>query len=378
VSLLSLLSDLVAIPSVNPSLVPGAAGESAIADAIGHAMRRAGLDVVVDEALPGRPNVVGVLEGRGRGRSLMFCGHTDTVGVEGMEQPFTPVVRDGRLYGRGAQDMKGGLAAMLDAAASIASTGLRRGRLVVACVADEEYASAGADCLVEAWTADGAIVTEPTDLAIGIAHKGFSAAQVVVRGRAAHGSRPADGRDAIFRMGRVLSRLEALDRALASGRRDPLVGPASVHASIVHGGGELSSYPALCTLQFERRTIPGEQTDASVREMRDILAALAAEDPDFSADVSLLLARPPYAIDAAHPLVAALGAACTDAHVEPRCSGLSFWTDAAILGAAGVPSALFGPGGAGLHGAVEYVILSEVDACRDALTGLARRWCEGG
>jgi acetylornithine deacetylase len=377
VALLRLLSDLVAIPSVNPSLVPGAPGERDIADTIAAALRRAGLDVAIDDALPGRPNVVGLLEGRAPGRSLMLCGHTDTVGVEGMEAPFTPVVREGCLYGRGAQDMKAGLAAMIDAAATIASAGLARGRLVVACVADEEYASAGADRLVETWTTDGAVVTEPTDLAIGTAHKGFSAAEVVVRGRAAHGSRPAEGRDAIVHMGRVLARLEALDRALREGPGDPRLGPGSVHASVIRGGGELSSYPAACTLQFERRTIPGEATDAAVREMLEILAAIAEEDPEFSADVSLLLARPSYSIDASHPLVTDLAASCARRHVEPRHEGLSFWTDAAILGAAGVPTVLFGPGGAGLHATVEYVRLAEVEACRDVLVELARRWCGG-
>jgi acetylornithine deacetylase len=377
-SVVHLLSDLVAIPSVNPSLLPGATGEGAIAGHIAAVLRRAGLDVVVEEVLPGRPNVVGVLEGRAPGRSLMLCGHTDTVGVEGMEAPFTPVVRDGRLYGRGAQDMKAGLAAMIDAAEAIAAGGLARGRLVVACVVDEEYASAGADHLVRSWRADGAVVAEPTDLAIGVAHKGFSAAEVVVRGRAAHGSRPADGRDAILHMGRVLARLEAHDRALQAGHSDPLLGPASLHASVVHGGGELSSYAALCTLQFERRTIPGEPVDASAREMRAILDALAAEDPEFSADVSLLLARPSYAIDVTHPIVAELAASCADRHVTSRPGGLSFWTDAAILGEAGVPAVLFGPGGAGLHGAVEYVTLGEVEACREVVVRLARRWCEGG
>jgi acetylornithine deacetylase len=377
VSVLSLLSDLVAIPSVNPSLVPGAPGESAIADAIARVLRRAGLDVAVHDALPGRPNVVGVVEGRGEGRSLLLCGHTDTVGVDGMEAPFAPAVRDGRLYGRGAQDMKGGLAAMIDAAVQIAAGGLRGGRVIVACVVDEEYASAGADRLVEEWRAEGAIVTEPTGLALGIAHKGFSAAELVVRGRAAHGSRPADGRDAILRMGRVLARLEAHDRALQAGPLDPLLGPASLHASLIHGGGELSSYPATCRLQFERRTLPGEEVDAALREAQAILAALRAEDPEFSADVSLLLARPSYEIAPAHPLVAALASACKDQRIEPQLEGLSFWTDAAILGAARTPSVLFGPGGAGLHGPVEFVDLAEVERCRDVLVALARRWCEG-
>lgn len=376
-SLVSLLADLVAIPSVNPSLVPGAPGEAAMVDHLASVLRRGGLDVVVDEVRPGRPNVIGVLDARAPGRSLMFCGHTDTVGVEGMEQPFTPVLRDGRLYGRGAQDMKGGLAAMIDAALAVAARGLRRGRLVVACVADEEYASVGADRLVETWGADGAIVTEPTALALGTAHKGFSAAEVLVRGRAAHGSRPGDGRDAILRMGRVLARLEQLDRALAEGRRDPLLGPGSLHASLIRGGGELSSYPAVCSLQYERRTIPGEPTDASVLEMREILASLAADDPELSAEVSLLLARPPYSIDATHPLVQTLGTACAGVGIEPRHDGLSFWTDAAILGEAGTPTVLFGPGGAGLHGAVEYVHVADVEGCRDALAECVRRWCEG-
>ena len=209
-----LARDLVAIDSVNPSLVPGAAGEGEIAAAIAQHMRRIGLDVVLQEAAPGRPNVIGVLEGRAPGRSLMFCGHVDTVGVDGMDAPFAPEIRDGRLYGRGSQDMKGGVAAMIDAARVASDRGFARGRLVIAAVVDEEYASIGADALVKEWRADGAVVTEPTDLQVAIGHKGFAWIDIVTRGRAAHGSRPRDGRDAIMRMGRVLQRLEALDRTL--------------------------------------------------------------------------------------------------------------------------------------------------------------------
>ena len=161
------------------------------------------MDVEVYDALPGRPNVVGMADGRERGPTLMFCGHLDTVGVDGMPAPFDPLERDGRLYGRGAQDMKGGIAAMIHAAESVLHRGgLRKGRLIVAAVADEEYGSAGADALVTRSAADYAVITEPTDLQVGVAHKGFSAADIVMHGRAAHGSRPADGRDAILRMGR--------------------------------------------------------------------------------------------------------------------------------------------------------------------------------
>jgi acetylornithine deacetylase len=145
---IKLLRDLVAIDSVNPSLVPGAAGEAQIAEAVAAHLRRIGLDVEMQEAAEGRSNVIGVLEGRGPGRSLMLCGHVDTVGVEGMRAPFDPVERDGRLYGRGAQDMKGGVAAMIDAARIVAQDGLAAGRLIVAAVVDEEYASVGADALV--------------------------------------------------------------------------------------------------------------------------------------------------------------------------------------------------------------------------------------
>src|SRR5688572_15007602 len=212
---IALLRDLVAIDSVNPLLVPGAAGERAVARRVADEMRAIGLAVEVIEAAPGRPNVVGTLHGPVPGRSLMFCGHTDTVGVAGMTRPFEPELRDGRMYGRGAQDMKGGVAAMLDAARTVAASGgLAAGRLIVAAVVDEEHSSLGADALVATHRADAAVVTEPTGLDVAVAHKGFQWVAVETRGRAAHGSRPREGRDAILRMGRVLSALEALDRRL--------------------------------------------------------------------------------------------------------------------------------------------------------------------
>ena len=264
---ISLVRDLVAIDSVNPSLVPGAAGEAQVADALASHMRYMGLDVHLQEVAPGRPNVIGVLNGVERGRSLMFCGHIDTVGVAGMEAPFDPIEREGRLYGRGAQDMKGGVAAMIDAARVARSRGWRKGRLVIAAVVDEEYVSIGADALVGEWKADAAIVTEPTDLQIGVGHKGFAWATVETRGRAAHGSRPKDGRDAIMRMGRVLNRLERLDCELQARSPHPLIGTGSLHASIIEGGRELSSYPDGCRLQVERRTVPGESVQTFVASL---------------------------------------------------------------------------------------------------------------
>jgi acetylornithine deacetylase len=370
-----LARDLVAIDSVNPSLVPGAAGEAEIASAIAEHMRRIGLDVVIHEAAPDRPNVIGVLEGRAPGQSLMLCGHIDTVGVDGMDAPFAPEIRDGRLYGRGSQDMKGGVAAMIDAARVAKDRGFARGRLIVAAVVDEEYASIGADALVKAWTADGAVVTEPTDLQVAIGHKGFAWIDIITHGRAAHGSRPLDGRDAIMRMGRVLQRLETLDRTLQSGTPHPILGTGSLHASIISGGRELSSYPDVCRLQMERRTVGTESGETALAEVSAILDALRHEDREFEARAQLTFARPPYELPADHRLPRLLLDAATALGARSAKVGMSFWTDAAVLGAAGIPAVLFGPGGAGLHSREEYVTTNDVVTCRDALSRLIEAWC---
>ena len=374
-SVISLLRDLVAIDSVNPSLVPGAVGEREIASAIAEHMRRIGLDVQMQEAAPGRPNVIGVIEGRAQGRSLMFCGHIDTVGVAGMDGPFDPRIGSDRLYGRGSQDMKAGVAAMIDAAREIAARGMNRGRLIVAAVVDEEYASVGADALVTQWTADAAVVTEPTDLQIAVGHKGFAWVDVETLGRAAHGSRPREGRDAIMRMGRVLQRLEALDRELQARPPHPIMGTGSLHAAIVSGGRELSSYPDRCSLQIERRTIAGEEGESARDEVAGILDRLRSEDPEFEGTARLTFSRPPYELSPDHPLPRTLAAAAVQAGCTTTTTGMSFWTDAAILAGAGIPSVLFGPGGAGLHSIEEYVRISEVIACRDALSRLVVDWC---
>lgn len=369
---ISLLCDLVATNSVNPSLVPGAPGEAAVAEVARAAMAAAGLDVEVEDVLPGRPNVVGVLEGREPGPTVMLCGHLDTVGIEGMAAPFTPRIDDGALYGRGSQDMKGGLAAMIGAAQRLAPT-WTRGRLIVAGVIDEEYESAGAEALVKKWRADFAIVTEPTDLQMAVAHKGFAWLEITVHGRAAHGSRPAEGRDAIMQMGRVLHLLDHRDKSLQSRPPAGLQGVASLHASIISGGRELSVYPDRCVLQMERRTVSGEEGEMPLLEVRAMLAALTSVLPDFRAEVKLLTTRPPYALDPAHALPQALAASLKSRALAADAVGMSFWTDAAILAEAGIPSILFGPSGAGLHSVEEYVDTDSVLVCRDVLAETVER-----
>lgn len=365
---IDLLRDLIAIDSVNPGLVAGGAGERAIADDIAGRLRREGIDAEIREVENGRPNVVAVIEGREKGPALMFCGHTDTVGVEGMTAPFDPVIRDGRVYGRGAQDMKGGVAAMLAAAIAIAKRGgPKKGRIVVAAVVDEEYLSIGADALVKDVRADAAIITEPTDLVVGVGHKGYAWVEVTTHGRAAHGSRADEGIDAIARMGRVLTALEDLDRALATGDAHPLLGHPSLHASLIDGGRELSTYPDRCVLKLERRTVEGEPSGVALTEVEAILDRLRAQDPTFRADARQLFERVPYVTPNDHALPQILG----------RTRGaMTFWTDAAILGAAGIPTVVFGPGGAGLHGIEEFAWIDQVIECRDALVDAAERFCQ--
>lgn len=370
---LTLLEELVAIDSVNPSLVPGARGEADIARRVTAECIAAGLSVEVVEIAPGRPNVVGVLEGRAPGPALMLCGHLDTVGVDGMDVPFRPERREGRLYGRGAQDMKGGVAAMLGAARVLAERGgLARGRLIVAAVVDEEHASIGAEALAATWRADAAVITEPTGLNVAVAHKGFEWIEVETRGRAAHGSRPREGRDAILRMGRVLGRLESLDRELQARPAHPLLGVASLHASLVAGGRELSSYPDRCSLQIERRTLSDETVGVGLEDVNRILRELRAEDAEFDAGARLMFGRAAYQVPSAAALPHMLVQAAASQKHDAARVGVSFWSDAAILGAAGIPTVLFGPGGAGLHSREEYVLMQDVCVCRDVLVAFAR------
>src|SRR4051794_2441057 len=247
--LTTLLSSLVAADSVNPSLVVGGAGENEIAGLIEGWARDAGLETERVEETPGRPSVLVRARGVGEGRTLLLCGHIDTVNVEGMADAHTPRIDGDRLYGRGAYDMKAGVAAALIAAREASRMGLA-GDVVVAAVADEEHASLGVQEALRHVSADAAVVTEPTELELAVAHKGFVWSEIEVTGRAAHGSRPHLGVDAILKMGAVLAGLEELDRELAH-RTHPMLGRGSLHASLIQGGVELSSYPAQCTLSVE-------------------------------------------------------------------------------------------------------------------------------
>ena len=369
-----LLAALVAIDSVNPALVPGGAGEGEIAAFVAAWLAARGLEVTVDEPLAGRPSVVAVARGTGGGASLMLNAHLDTVNVDGMERPHEPVVRDGRLYGRGAYDMKGGLAAIMLAGAAAARERLS-GDVIVCAVADEEHASEGVQSVLRRWRADAAIVTEPTHLRACIAHRGFVWAQLETRGRAAHGSRPDLGIDAIAGMAPALAAIPALQQRLAS-RPHPLLGPASLHASLIGGGQDLSSYPERCVLDVERRTLPGESVDDVERELQELLAAAREADPRLGTQLRMGLVREPFEVDPSARVVGALrAAAARTLGAEPELVGHAAWMDAAFLSAAGIPTVVFGPSGAGAHAVEEHVELESVEQVTEIVLQTARDLC---
>lgn len=369
-----LLSRLVSIDSVNPSLVPGAAGEAQIAHFVGEWLQRAGLTVEYVEPLAGRPTVVARLAGRSVSNStLMLNAHIDTVGVAGMQDPFDPRVNANRLYGRGAYDMKGSLAAIMLAVQHLAATGGTSVDVLVTAVADEEYASFGTEAVLERWTADAAVVTEPTGLRLCTAHKGFAWIKIETAGCAAHGSKPDLGVDAIAHMGRVLQDIETLGDRLSAAQGHALLGSGSIHASLITGGQELSSYPDRCRLQIERRTIPGESSVSVMAEIDEILASRRSQDTRFSATAEMTFWRDPFEVARDADIVTTIALASQHAVGRaPDVYGDTPWMDAALLSAAGIPTVVYGPGGGGAHALVEYSELDEVAECAAVLAYTAR------
>lgn len=373
-----LLSDLVAIDSINPDLVHDCAGEGEISTFIADWCRAAGLEVHVQEAAVGRANVIALARGSGGGRSLMLNAHVDTVGVTGMKNPHTPQIADGRMYGRGAYDMKSGLAACMDAIVRAKAQHLR-GDVYLSAVVDEEYASIGTQSVVAEWSrwpADAVIVTEPTELSICVAHKGFVWLEVETHGVAAHGSRPHLGVDAIAKMGRVLTGLEALDQSLRANPTHALLKSGSVHASLISGGQEWSSYPASCILKVERRTLPDESLETVVSQVQRILDEAAASDPAFKAECRIVLERAPFEVALSQPIVQSLTQA-VERHLSntPEFIGVTFWMDAALFSQAGIPTVVFGALGEGAHAAVEWVDIESVENCADILLDTITAFC---
>lgn len=374
--LVRLLTDLVQIDSTNPLCTPTGAGEAEIAAYVADTLGAMGLQVDMYETEPGRPSVVGTWRGTGGGRSLMLNAHMDTVGVEGMDDPFSAEVRDGKLYGRGAQDMKGSLAACIAAVKALQQAGVQpAGDVLIAAVADEEFASIGTTDVIRHHPVDGAIVTEPTDMKLALAHKGFVWIEVATEGRAAHGSRPDEGRDANMRMGHFLVALDTLERDLRTREGHPLTGPPSLHVGRIVGGTEWSVYAAHCRAQVERRTIPGETLQDVTAEIQALLDTLAAADPTFRASQKVMALREPFEVAPEAGIVRAIRAATEALGQALPIAGQTFWTDAALLAEAGVETVVLGPVGAGLHTREEWVDLDSLVDLARILAASAQRYC---
>lgn len=366
---------LIQIDSRNPTLVPGAPGETEVAATLASVLDDWGFRVEIVDAAPGRPNVVARL-GPADAPALMLNGHLDVVGIEGMiHEPFTAELRSGRVYGRGSADMKGGIAAMC--AAATAASAQSNGQILIAAVADEEWESLGLRSLVESGlSADSAIVTEPTRLAICPAHRGFAWIDVTLTGRAAHGSRYDIGVDAILHAGLLLSELDSLEQTRNDGPVHPLLGRGSLHASRISGGVGMSTYPERCDLAVERRTLPGETAEQALREVIEACERVRARRPEFDARVRLNTAQSPSDVPPDAPIVGRLREALRAEQMPVKIEGLSAWTDAALLNEAGIPAVCFGPGDISLaHAAEEFVPVEEIERASRVLARVVRNWC---
>lgn len=388
-STIGLLESMVKIDSTNPTLVPGGAGEMALARFLCGYFEEAGIETQLIEAAPGRPNLIARIRGDGSGKSLLLSGHLDTVSSDGMLDPYNPRIVNDRMYGRGTFDMKGGLAAGIAAMLYIHQHQIHlKGDLLFAAVSDEEYGSIGSEKLVENIKADGCILLEPTGLStdastfseVMVAHGGYAWAEIVTKGVAAHGSRADLGLDAIVKMGAVLTGIAELGQRLREGKffTSAQAGKTmhpSIHASIIKGGRELSSYPDRCTLSIERRLIPGETQQQVLEELEALIAAIAARDPAFHSSSRITFFREPWQAQGGRLLEALQGAFRLETGARLQSNIFPAWTDAALFETAGIPTVIFGPLGEGAHALVEWVELQSVMMCARVLTRMVLEFC---
>ena len=374
-----LLKELVATNSVNPNVGNGP-GEAAIGkllrdrlDSIG------GLEVRTQPVAEGRSNVIATMKGLGGGRSLMLNGHTDTVGVDGMTiDPFKPSIQNGLLHGRGSCDMKGALAAMIAAMKAVADSGTRlRGDLVFSAVVDEEYKSLGIKKLVQEFRTDAAIVGEPTAMKVATAHKGFVWIEIEVKGKAAHGSVPEKGVNAIAHTAKIVSATEKLARDLGS-KVHPLLGTPKIHTSTIQGGTHWSIIPEHCVLRLERRTLPGETPKSVMAEIEEILHTIKQENANFNAVARSPYDMPPLETAESERIVQLTQQALAETTgTEAAVIGVPYWTDGALLSALGsIPTCIFGPGDIGVaHSADEYIALDSVLNSARVYSSIIQRYC---
>jgi acetylornithine deacetylase/succinyl-diaminopimelate desuccinylase-like protein len=361
-----LLRALVALPSVNPAFTPAGdarAGERSMAEFLATIGARAGLDVELQPALEGRPNLIARLTPRGAIKQrVLLAPHLDT--VPGTEEQFTPVTKLGRLHGRGACDTKASVAAMFSAMCELAHGDRRPAgtEVIFAGLVDEESDQGGSRALVASeFKADLAIVGEPTKLGVVTAHKGNFWIRLTMRGKAAHGATPHLGKNAVHAMGPLVAALETDYRAALAKRKHPLLGAPTSNVGVIRGGSQPNIVPDECAVEIDRRTLPGETEESVRREIQDLLKA-----HQLKAEFSLLKGAPcpPLETDPKLPLVQQFMASAG----QKKSLGVHYFCDAAVLAGAGIPSVVFGPGDiAQAHTADEWVELEQLERARRML-----------
>ena len=363
-----ILSEMVKIDSVNPFDSEGK-GEIEFGKYLSDFLKNLGLDVEEQSAGNGRFNVLGFFEGKSAGPTIMLNSHMDTVGVEGMKDPFKPKIINEELYGRGSCDAKGSLASMAMALEALVKSKKKiKGKIMMAAVCDEEYKSIGTDRLVDKYKADYAVVGEPTELRLGTAHKGFIWVKLAVKGKAAHGSVPEQGVDAIEEMASLITDLKELRHEYEHRPPHPLLGEPKLHMGTIKGGTAPSIVPDLCELILERRNLPGETEESVLKEVKKIAEKAQKKDLSLVVDISSPFQRIPFEVNYSDPFIKTF----RDTYEEVLGSkavicGLPYWTDAAIIsGRSKIPVCVFGPGDIKYaHSHDEHIKISElVDAAK--------------
>lgn len=360
---LQTLADLIRIPSVNPNY-DGGVPEAGVAEYIEAFFATRGIETWRQDVFPQRPNVVARIPGRDPQRRVVFEAHMDTVSVSGMSiPPWTPEIREGRMYGRGACDTKAGMAAMMHAVASLRSDGLTPPcDIWFAATIDEEFSYRGVVALCEALRADAAVVAEPTQLRAVIASKGLVRWKIETRGKSAHSSKPHLGINAIEHMAHVIVALQQ-DSLRLSGHAHPLLGPATCNVGVIDGGVQINFVPDRCTIEIDRRMLPGETCEEVLRHYQHLLDSVAAEHPGMDAVMHPpMLTDVPLETDANSPAARQMATILDQMQLDATLIGVPFCSDASKFGALGIPSIILGPGSIDqAHAAIEYVPCDEVE-----------------
>jgi len=373
---INLLAELVKIESINKHLVPDSKGVTEISEYIKEHLDNLGLETSIQRVDNERQNTIGILRGTGKGNKLILNGHMDTVGTHFMTiDPLKPEIKDGKLYGRGSCDMKSGIAAQLTAIKHIVEQGIKlKGDIIFTAVCDEEYSQKGTTKVLEEYSGDAAIVGEPSRLQLKIAQKGFVGFNVTTKGNAIHTARWYDGVDAITKMGKILVEYDKIDNKLKETPHH-LTGPGSVHASIIKGGQEISSYPEECLASFVRWFTPGLTIEDMHAELESLLSSIGEVDPEFTASYEQILARSSHELSTDSPFCRLFSRVLLDAGVEPVFSAGFAWDESGLFAEKGIPVVSFGPKGEGAHGNVEWVDVDSVKVATQVYESIIREFC---